>query len=70
MYERELARLVPMLLEMKSKGTRIIWMSQYPFDDSVFPKNNSANVLMSTMKARHYNGIARHVFKYVYISAF
>ena len=59
-FKEDVKKLWPILKEMNSRGTRIIWWNQdppaaVPFDDNFeFPKE----------KLEHYNDIAKTIFKY------
>ena len=63
-FEEKLAKLRLVLERLGSlrRGSKIIWMNQYPTVD-FFGQTGSHNAYIYTEKLEHYNEIIRHTFK-------
>ena len=72
-FEEKLTKLRQVLERLCSihRGSRIIWMNQYPTLDYFGPTRNH-NTLIHAEKLLHYNKIAQRIFRYrpIYIPTF
>ena len=70
-FEQKLTKLRLILERLASlhRGSKIIWMNQYPTVD-YFGQTGNHNTLIHAEKLVHYNTIARRIFKYRSIKDF
>ena len=65
-FEQKLTKLRLILEKLASfhRGSKIIWMNQYPTVD-YFGPTGVHNTMIYNEKLVHYNAIVRHAFKYI-----
>ena len=61
-FEQGIIELLPILELLSNRGSKIVWMDQYPAMEFTFWK---ASMNSASEKIENYNKIARRVFKYV-----
>ena len=64
-YQEHLAKLVALLEQFHRRGSRIVWMNQYPVDPTLrhFPFRED-QLYITESKLQSYNRLARHILQY------